>query len=393
MERFGRRYTPAVFAIALLMLAVPTLFGVDGAGWYERAVILLVAAAPCALIISLPIAMASGIAGAGKRGILIKGGMYLEHLGTIKTIAFDKTGTLTIGRPEVTDVLVKNGSEQELLSVAAGLEQFSEHPLARAIVKYAKETGVDSAQATGFTALVGAGVKAKIGNTTWYIGKPDLFRELGLSLNHLEQEFQSLQLENKTVVLTGTEENVHGMIALQDTLRDGVREVIADLHTLGIRTVMLTGDNTRTAQRVAGLLGIDDVRANLKPDDKVAAVKQLQETGPVLMVGDGVNDAPALAVATCGMAMGAAGTDAAIEAADIALMADDLKKVTEALHLGRKARKVSLQNIVFSIIVLVLLIPAAVSGLISITVTVFAHEASELLAVANGLRAGRYTRT
>ncbi len=388
MERFGRRYSPAVLITSLLMLLVPTLFGGDPAGWYERAVILLVAAAPCALIISLPITMAAGIAGAGKRGILIKGGAHLEHLGVIKTIAFDKTGTLTQGRPEVTDVLGTNGNEQELVSIAAGLEQFSEHPLARAIVKYAKDTNVEPANATGFTALVGAGAKSEIGNTTWYIGKPDLFRELGLPLTRLENNLQSLQLQGKTVVLLGTGKQVHGLIALQDTLREGVREVITDLHTLGIRTVMLTGDNARTAQRVAGKLGIDNVRADLKPDDKVTAVKQLLETGPVLMVGDGVNDAPALAVATCGMAMGAAGTDAAIEAADIALMADDLAKVKEALLLGRKARRVSLQNIIFAITVLAILIPAGVSGFISITVAVFAHEASELLAVANGLRAG-----
>jgi len=188
--------------------------------------------------------------------------------------------------------------------------------------------------------------------------------------------------------VVGNEQRIEGFIALQDTLRENAAEVISDLHRLGIRTVMLTGDNPRTAQRVARELGIDDVRAGLKPEDKVTAIKQLAGENPVLMVGDGVNDAPALAQATCGMAMGAAGTDAAIEAADIALMADDLAKLKEAMLLGKKARKVSRQNIVFALIVLAVLIPAGVSGLISITVAVVVHEASELLAVANGLRSG-----
>jgi len=212
---------------------------------------------------------------------------------------------------------------------------------------------------------------------------------MGLSLETIETDLADLQDQGKTVVLAGTAEGVHGMIAVQDTLREDVASVVANLHALGIHIVMLTGDNARTAQRVADSVGIDDVRAGLKPDDKVSAIEEMLTLGPVLMVGDGVNDAPALAVATCGVAMGAAGTDAAIEAADIALMADDLGKLEEAMHLGRKARKVSLQNIVFALIVLAILIPAGVGGFISIAVAVLVHEASELLAVANGLRAGR----
>ncbi|MFV1972306.1 MAG: heavy metal translocating P-type ATPase [Thiohalobacterales bacterium] len=389
MERFGRRYSPAVLGTSLIMVLIAMFGGVGADGWYERAVVLLVAAAPCALIISLPIAMAAGIAGAGRRGILIKGGAHLEHLGVIRTIAFDKTGTLTHGRPRVTDVRVLQGDEDVLLQQVAGLEQYSEHPLARAIVKYVQEKNITPAVTTDFSALIGAGTRAAINETTWYIGKPDLFRDMGVSLDTIESDLADLQDQGKTVVLAGTADGLHGMIAVQDTLRDNVADVIRDLHALGIRTTMLTGDNARTAQRVADSIGIDDVRAGLKPDDKVTAIEELLQQGPVLMVGDGVNDAPALAMATCGVAMGAAGTDAAIEAADIALMADDLGKLEEAVHLGRKARKVSLQNIVFALIVLAVLIPAGVGGFISIAVAVLVHEASELLAVANGLRAGR----
>ncbi len=390
MERFGRRYSPAVLATSALFLLIPWLGFGDSAVWAERAVILLVAAAPCALVISLPIAMAAGIAGAGKRGILIKGGAHLEHLGVIHTIAFDKTGTLTHGKPRVTDVIVFNGDESTLLSVAAGLESSSGHPLARAIVDHVADRGIAALQPEGFLSLTGSGAQAEINGVIRYIGKPGLFRDMGLSLDTIESSLNELQSAAKTVVLVGSQTEVQGLIALQDTLRDNVQDVIARLHAMHIRTIMLTGDNRRTAERVAAQLGIDDVRADLKPEDKVNAVSALLDDGPVLMVGDGVNDAPALAAATCGVAMGAAGTDAAIEAADIALMADDLGKLEEALLLGRKARKVSLQNIVFAILVLVVLIPAGVGGFISIAVAVLVHEASELLAVANGLRAGKH---
>ncbi|MEW6330281.1 MAG: cation-translocating P-type ATPase [Pseudomonadota bacterium] len=390
IERFGRRYTPAVLAGSVLLLVVPWLMNLPLAEWSARAVLLLVAAAPCALIMSTPVAMAAGIGSAGKRGILIKGGAHLEHLGVIRAVAFDKTGTLTHGEPVVTDIAALKGSEPELLAVAAALEHFSEHPLARAIVEEARKRGIAPPPAEAFEALTGAGVKARVGDRPWHIGNPDLFERLGADLAIARERIGALQEQGKTVVLIGNENGVHGLIALQDRLRADAKATVAALHALGIRTAMLTGDNARTAHAVARLLGIDDVRAGLKPDEKVAAVQQLQKQyGAVLMVGDGVNDAPALAAATCGMAMGAAGTDAAIEAADIALMADDLAKVTEALHLGRKARRVSAQNIVFSILILAVMIPLALGGFLSVALTVLVHEASELLAVVNGLRAGR----
>jgi len=389
IERFGRRYSPAVLAASVLLLVVPLMLGLSWEQWSLRAVVLLVAAAPCALIMSTPVAMAAGIGSAGKRGILIKGGAHLEHLGIIRIVAFDKTGTLTHGEPVVTDVVTLDGPEQELLAIAAALEHYSEHPLARAVVAHAQAAGAPAIAVEGFEALAGAGAKARIGNRTWHIGNPALFERLGAGHKTAATRIATLQEQGKTVVLVGNEDGVRGLIALQDRVRAGAKETIARLHALGIRTAMLTGDNARTARAVARQLGIDDVRADLKPEDKVAAVQQLEKQyGAVLMVGDGVNDAPALAAATCGIAMGAAGTDAAIEAADVALMADDLVKVEEALRLGRKARRISAQNIVFSFAVLAVMIPLALSGAIGIALTVLVHEGSELLAVMNGLRAG-----
>ena len=393
IERFGRRYTPAVLAGSTLLLVVPWLMGLPLAEWSLRAVVLLVAAAPCALIMSTPVAMAAGIGAAGKRGILIKGGAHLEHLGSIQVVAFDKTGTLTHGKPAVTDVIPFSGSEKALLSYAAALEHFSEHPLARAVVEEARRKGISPPSAEGFEALPGAGAKARIDGEIWYIGNPELFQRLGLDLASAQTRIAALQEQGKTAVLIGNEDGARGLVALQDRLRADAKEAIVALHATGFRTAMLTGDNARTARAVAHQLGIDDVRADLKPEDKVAAVQQLEKQyGAVLMVGDGVNDAPALAAATCGVAMGAAGTDAAIEAADIALMADDLAKVSEALALGRKARRVSAQNIVFSLLILAVMIPLAITGVLGVAITVLVHEASELLAVANGLRAGHPAR-
>lgn len=389
IDRFGKRYSPAVLIASVLLLIVPAMVGLPFDVWAERAVVLLVAAAPCALVMSMPMAMAAGIGSAGRHGILIKGGAHLEHLGRVRTIAFDKTGTLTVGRPAVTEVVASGLGEQELLAKAASVEHLSQHPLARAVVIAAEERGLTREPALGFQSISGGGVKATIGSQDWLIGSPALMRENGISLTALEERIVSLQREANTVVVVAQSGSPLGLIAIQDRLRPEAADVIAELHRRGVRTVMLTGDNELTGRAVAKRIGIDDVRADLKPDDKVRAIKELMQERPVLMVGDGVNDAPALAAATCGIAMGAAGTDAAIEAADIALMADDLNKVITALDFGAKTRRVSAQNIVLSLAVLVAMIPLAVIGLISVAVAVVVHEAAELVAVANGVRAGR----
>ena len=387
IERFGRRYSPLVLLTSLGFLLVPGLLGLPVADWAMRAVVLLVAAAPCALVMSTPVATAAAIGTAGKRGILIKGGMHLEHLGQVRSVAFDKTGTLTYGRPEVTEIIPFTGSEEELLALAAGLEYGSEHPLARAVVDRARAAQIAPLEVRAFQAMMGAGATALVGGQSWYVGSPDLFQQLGVDLATIEDQVQALQTDGKTVVLVGTQHSLRGLLALQDRIRENMRDVIAGLHTMGARVVMLTGDNARTARSVAQALGIYSYLADLKPEDKVRAVKDLEARyGAVLMVGDGINDAPALAAATCGVAMGAAGTDAAIEAADVALMADDLSKVGEALRLGAKAKRISAQNIVFSLLLLGVLIPLAVGGFLSVAMAVLVHEVSELLAVANGLR-------
>ncbi len=387
IERFGGRYSPAVLAAAAFFVVVPWLLGLPPGQWFVRAVVLLVAAAPCALVMSMPVAMAAGISAAGRRGILIKGGAHLEHLGTVRAVAFDKTGTLTHGRPVVADVLPFDCSMERLVAVASAVERFSEHPLALAIVEHARTQGIVPPPVGHFEALAGAGAKATVGQTTWYVGSPELVERLGLDLSRVQHQVARLQREGKTVVLVGSRTELLGLVALQDRLRTGAPEIVDELHRRGVRVIMLTGDNERTARAVARAAGIDDVRADLKPEEKVSAVRELESRfGAVLMIGDGINDAPALAAATCGVAMGAAGTDAAIEAADVALMADDLGKVTETLQLGQRVRKISRQNITFSILVLFVLVPAALSGALSVAAAVLAHEVSELLAVANGLR-------
>jgi heavy metal translocating P-type ATPase len=392
IERFGRRYSPAVLSASALLATVPWVLGLPAGEWAARAVVLLVAAAPCALVMSTPVAMAAAIGAAGRQGILIKGGVHLEHLGAIRVVAFDKTGTLTRGEPQVTDVIALAGAERELLSLAAGLEQFSEHPLARAIMDHARALGIEIPAVDRFEALAGAGARAVLDGRAYFIGNAQLLQQQGANVAAIAPQIEALQQQGKTVVLVGGDGTVLGLIALRDRVRDGAKDVVRRLHSLGVRVVMLTGDNRITAEAVARELGIDEARAALKPEDKVRAVGELtRRYGPVLMVGDGVNDAPALAAATCGVAMGVAGSDAAIESADVALMADDLAKVETALAFGRKSRGVRLQNIAFSVLVLALLIPAAVSGWMNVAFAVVVHEVSELLAVANGLRAGRVT--
>jgi Cd2+/Zn2+-exporting ATPase len=389
IERFSRWYSPGVLVSALLVLLIPPLCGASIAFWATRAVVLLVAAAPCALVMSTPVAIAAGIGRAGRHGVLIKGGVPLERLGTIKVVAFDKTGTLTRGEPIVTDVVPVHGTEAQLLEWAYNVERFSEHPLAQAIVRYAERRGVRTLSATQFRAVAGSGAHATLGEQTVYVGQPGLFERLGHSPAAIPA-LDRLRQEGKSLVLVGSERMLVGLIALRDAIRPQAAGVIQTLHQMGLKIAMVTGDSALTARAIASELGLDDVQADLKPDEKIAAVEALaQRYGAVAMVGDGINDAPALARAAVGMAMGTAGTDAAIEAADVALMADDLTKVPYAFRLGRRARVISLQNVIFSVALLAVLIPAALAGLMGVGLAVLIHEASELLAVANGLRVAR----
>ncbi len=389
IERFGKRYSPMVLLSAIFLIAIPPLFGLSLSHWATRAVVLLVAAAPCALVMSTPVAIAAGIGRAGMTGVLIKGGIHLENLGKIRTVAFDKTGTLTKGKPIVTDIVALNGKESDVMSLVYSVERFSEHPLAQAIIKKAEEMGMKYLNAINFSALIGAGAKAEIGDKTIYVGKPELFEEFGIANKHAAN-VQKLMNDGKTVVMVGTEKEIYGIIAIRDELRPQAKDVIDVLHRMGIKVVMLSGDNAITANAIAKELNIDDVRAELEPEGKIKAVEELEkEYGAVAMIGDGINDAPALARATVGIAMGTAGTDAAIESAHVALMADDLTKVPYAINLGKRTKKISGQNIVFSLLLLAVLIPTALIGIMGVALAVFVHETSELLAVANGLRVAR----
>jgi Cd2+/Zn2+-exporting ATPase len=396
IERFGARYSPAVLLIGISFATIPPLvFGADWQASLIRATVFIVAAAPCALVISVPITLVASLGTGARQGVLIKGGMYLEELAKIKTVALDKTGTLTRGEPEVTDKRICGGgqpdvvSPQRLLALAASVERYSEHPLARAIVRHAQTQSVGLVEVTEFRAMTGAGASGRFQDRSIYIGKPDFFeKQLRVSLDCVRDEIERLQDEGKTAVLLGDDERVWGVLALRDNVRPNAQKAIDALHTVGVQNVvMLTGDNARTAQTIARELGIHQVYADLKPEDKVVKVRELaQKYGHVAMVGDGVNDAPALAEATVGIAMGTAGTDVALETADVALMADDLEKLVYALRLARRTQSVVNQNLVLSIVVIGVLVVGAVAGLFSLPIAVVGHEVSEFIVIASGLR-------
>ncbi len=389
IERFGNIYSPLILSFALLLMIIPIVAGLDVNDWATRAVVFIVAAAPCALVMSTPVSIATAIGKSGRRGVLIKGGVHVENLGKVKVVAFDKTGTLTKGNLAVTDVIGLTKSDVEVLHLAHCVERTSEHPIATAVNIRGETCPLEPVEATDFRALIGLGAQANIENETIYVGQPELFERNGISTS-ITKEIQKLRSEGKTAIIVGNPDTIYGLIALKDEPRPEAKKMIDDLHAMGIRTVMLTGDNEVTARAIAIDLGIDEVRAGLKPEDKIAAIKELRSKyGEVAMIGDGINDAPALAEATVGIAMGAAGTDAAIEAADVALMADDLSKVPYALRIGRRSNHLGRQNIVFALSVLAIMIPSALIGILSVALAVVFHEASELIAVGNGLRVGK----
>lgn len=405
IERFGARYSPLVLLTGVLVAVVPPLvLGAAWSTWIARATVFIVAAAPCALVISIPITLVATLGTAARQGVLIKGGVYVEELAKVKVVAMDKTGTLTRGEAEVTDVVDRRlptadrspGSADEVLQLAAAMERRSEHPLARAIVRAAEGRGMSVPAVSDFRALTGAGAAGRVDGRPVVVGSPDLFAAPLAADDGLRQEVERLQRAGKTVVLVGTETEtggprsvvVLGLLAIRDSIRPNARRAIDALHAAGVqRVVMLTGDNERTAQAIAGELGIDEVYADLKPDDKVVKVQELaRRYGHVAMVGDGVNDAPALAEATVGVAMGAAGTDVALETADLALMADDLEKLAYALRLARRSQSVVRQNLALSALVISGLVVAAVAGIFTLPVAILGHEISEFVVIGSGLR-------
>jgi Cd2+/Zn2+-exporting ATPase len=375
----------------------PLVFGAAFYPWFYRALVLLVIACPCALVISTPVTVVSGLAAAARRGVLVKGGRYLEEGRRLRVIALDKTGTLTYGRPVVTDVLplVPGRSEGALLHLAASLDAPSEHPVASAIVAAWTGTGgVDAANpaadllpVTGFSAIPGRGVQGRLGGTRYYVGNHRLAHERGVCTPAAEAALERLEAEGKTAVVLMTDHEVLAALGVADTVRPTSREAIRALHDLGLRTVLLTGDNQHTADAIARQVGIDDARGALLPEEKLAALDGLVQTyGAAGMVGDGINDAPALARASIGFAMGAAGTDIALETADVALMDDDLRKLPAFVRLSRKTARVLAQNIALAIGIKVVFFALALSGAATLWMAVFADMGGSLLVTFNGLR-------
>ena len=389
IERFGRRYSPAVLGAGILIGLLPPLFGLPWENWITRATVFIVAAAPCALVISIPITLVAAIGTAGRNGLLIKGGVHLENLAKVRVVALDKTGTLTLGHPEVTDVIPLNGhSEREALEAAAALEARSQHPLAQAIVRRARAVGLEPAPAENFRSRTGAGAQGLVGGREFYIGSPKLFADLAVPVAEVTDKVQHLQSQGKTVVMLGTPSSIQALFAIADPLRPEAADAIAELKRAGIeRVVMLTGDNPLAAAAIAEQVGIDEVHAELSPEDKTRKVAELEARyGKVLMVGDGVNDAPALAAAHVGIAMGAAGTDVALETADVALMSDNLARLPYLIRFSRRTWRVVLQNLALSVVVIGSLIAGAVTGYFTLPIAVLAHEISEFVVIASGLR-------
>jgi Cd2+/Zn2+-exporting ATPase len=386
VERFSRLYTPIVVAVAVILAVVPPVLGGEFGTWFYRALALLIIACPCALVISTPVTVVSGIGAASRRGILVKGGAALEAAGRLKALAFDKTGTLTEGRPVVSRVVPLDGrDEAEVLQLAAALERRSEHPLAHAILSAAN--GVDLPPVAGFRSLAGRGAEGKVGGKGYLIGSPRLYAERGLVLGGATEALEAVERAGETPVILGSEESILAVFGIADAVRPDSRTTLESLREAGVgELVMLTGDAEAPARRIAEDLGIS-YRAQLLPEQKVQAVRNLvSEHGDVGMVGDGVNDAPALAASSVGFAMGAAGTDVALETADVALMQDDLPKLAEAVRLSRSAEGFIKQNVAVSILIKGLFVLLAPFGLVALWLAVLADMGTSIAVTLNGLR-------
>jgi Cd2+/Zn2+-exporting ATPase len=417
VEKFSGYYTPIMVGLAILVSTVPPLLlSRPWVPWFVNGITMLVLACPCAFVISTPVSVVSGITSAAKNGVLIKGGNHLETMGAVDVVAMDKTGTLTKGELEVTDVIPLNGnSDEDVLRCAKGIESRSEHPIGKAVVDRASDANVPDTSVSGFENVTGKGVRAEIDGVTHYAGKPDFLTEQGFDLNHVhaatdggrmsaktrslcersgclnlvEDIVPELQSEGKTVIIVSNEDEVEGLIAVADEVRDGAGRTVQELYELGVeQVVMLTGDNEGTARAIAEEVGIDEYRSELLPEQKVEEIERLQkEFGTVAMVGDGVNDAPSLAAADVGVAMGAAGTDTALETADIALMSDDITRLPYLYELSGKANAVIRQNIFSSLGAKLLLAAGVPLGLVGVAVAVVVGDVGMTVGVtANAMR-------
>ena len=390
VEKFARIYTPVAFAVAAAVLFVPPLaFGGAWGEWLYRALVLLVIACPCALVISTPVSIVAALTAAARQGVLIKGGVFLEVPGRLRAIAMDKTGTLTQGRPAVVEAVpLADHSQRDLLERVAALEARSEHPLARAILAFAKDRGVEVPPAEDFQILQGKGASGRIGGREYWLGSHRYLEERGQETAEIHNLLEVMSQSGRTAVVVGTEDHICGLIAIADPIRAEAQEAVQALRRAGVlKIVMLTGDNQATAQSIAQQAGIADFQAEMLPAEKVAAIEQLvARYGQVAMVGDGVNDAPAMARATLSVAMGAAGSDAAIETADIALMADDLMKLPWLIQHSRRTLQVIWQNITFALAVKAVFVVLTFAGHASLWAAIAADMGASLLVVFNGLR-------
>ena len=390
-DSFGTYYTPAMFVLGVLVATVPPLFfGAEWAPFIYRGLVVFVVSCSCGLALSVPVAVVAAMANAARHGTVFKGGAYLEAIDRIKAVAFDKTGTLTIGRPEVTDVLGFGGiKEHEVLELAASIESRSGHPLATAIVRKAKESGTYSGQPVeDVRETAGLGVTATVGGQSCVVGSPRYQQERGVPVDEIGGEtIARFENDGKTVVMVSADSKLIGLLAIADNVRPGAVDALQRLHRAGIQTVMLTGDNERCARAIANQVRVDEYYAQLLPADKVDVIRRLREKhGPVAMVGDGINDAPAMAVSDVGIAMGAAGTDIAIEAGDIVLMSDDISKIAYVRELSRRAISTIRQNIAISLINIAFMVVAALLGYLGLVSGLLLNEASALLVIANALR-------
>ncbi|HJT66397.1 MAG TPA: cation-translocating P-type ATPase [Pyrinomonadaceae bacterium] len=402
VDVFAKYYTPSVMVLSLLVLLVPPLL-FHGAWftWIYRALVLLVIACPCALVISTPVSIVSGLTAMARRGVLIKGGVFLEAIGKLRALALDKTGTITEGKPRVTKVHALNATpESEIVRIAAAIDAHSEHPLAQAVVDYARKQKIDFARGENYKAHSGRGATGRIDNHDYFLGNHRFTHELAVCSEEIERLLAEIEGEAQSVVVVGhmphagCKGEVLGILAVGDAVRANAKDAIIALHKAGVRkVVMLSGDNQRTVDAIAKQAGIDEAYGDLLPDQKVDRIKELMKRERYVgMVGDGVNDAPAMAIATVGIAMGAAGTDTAIETADLALMKDDLGKIAETILLGRRTVRVIQANIVFALLVKAVFLVLAVLGYTSLWLAIAADTGATLVVIANALRLLRVSK-
>ncbi len=392
VDKFATYYTPTIMVLALLVATVPPLvFSMDWSKWIYLGLATLVVGCPCALIISTPVAIVTAIGNAAKNGVLIKGGIHLEEAGRLKAIAFDKTGTLTIGKPSVTTIVpIGDYSQNEIVEIAMTIEQYSQHPIASAVMAKAQELSLDPHQGENFQSFTGKGAKVDIHGKSFYIGNERLFAELNKKSvpDYIKEQMHQFEAKGQTVMLVGMKQSIIGIIAVADQIRPTSQSIIKQLYQLGIKkTMMLTGDNETTAGAIANEIHMTNYKANLLPEDKLNVINEFQKDNHrIAMVGDGVNDAPALASATVGIAMGGSGTDTALETADIALMADDLRKLPYTIALSRKALNIIKQNISFSLGLKIIALLLVIPGWLTLWIAIIADVGATLLVVLNSMR-------